>query len=954
MRGFDVLAPELPLFENHFLEASAGTGKTFAIENLVLRMLEEGVLLEEILIVTFTKAATIELKERIRRHLSGEQLAQFDEAKIWTIHSFCFHCLQEHALQTGFSLDQIEQNAQAQILKEIVKDALRISRALTPKQYEKALQGNSEALINQLASLAGQRLPIEQPDWDYTKELAQLQKVDPDLLLEDLVALAPRYGKLCDRQKQVKREVIEGLKRFTKLVVGEKIDPVDLPILKYIEENRLKREVETRLHYPGFLETLQSGLIPKLALFSDRIAIIAVLAEEARLHLERVIEEEELVFFEDLLRSMARHVSDPLFAQTVRSSYRAVLIDEFQDTDPQQWKIFSTLFLTDQFEGPLYLVGDPKQSIYRFRNADLYTYLEAKEAMGEKSWASLQTNYRSTPSLVECLNTLFARPFITLPKKGETLPCPPVLAASDLAPISDGKGSVHFLIAETEEALFSTIVNEIVRLGLCLRECAVLVSDRFQAERFMHFCPLPTVSKKSRSLLDSPAFDTLLELVRAAQNPRDRSAVARVLAGPFFRYPLEDLPDEAERFYRYHHLLENEGVLTFFQTVVRESHLGDPALYQDMLQLVEMAVASGEDPLSFLHHLMQLDPDAEPLRARATGEEEAIQVMTIHVSKGLEFSVVFPIGVATPYSKRKGLVRGENRLVFNDPFSEAEEHSEKMRQLYVACTRAKLRLYIPVLENQSPITTFLEGVDLSAYSSETCQIYPSATFERKSTVEPPAQPLLQTYTPYALHSYTSMVPSHIPEKKSIPEGVIPVGPQTGILIHELFEKLPFAEAFHAKTLLPFVAPELKGTFLEPWTDEVASLVQQTLHLPLPCPDGPFPLSAVDPQKILKEMEFLFPSDEPPGFFKGFIDLFFEHKGSFYIIDWKTNYLTTSVEEAIEEHSYALQASIYRQGVERYLNLFYKEPVFKGSFYLFLRSQDAYYFSQNQESSCHTI
>ncbi|MCH9627753.1 MAG: RecBCD enzyme subunit RecB [Chlamydiales bacterium] len=947
MRGFDVLAPDLPLFENHFLEASAGTGKTFAIENLVLRMLEEGVALEEILIVTFTRAATIELKERIRRHLSGEQLAQFDEAKIWTIHSFCFHCLQEHALQTGFSLDQIEQSAQTQTLKEIIKDALRTSNTLTPKQFERAIQGNSEALINQLAALASQRLPIEQPDWDYTEELAQLEKVDPEKLLEDLIALAPRYGKLCDRQKEVKLEILEGLKRFTQLIAGEKMDPVDLPILRYTEDNRLKREVEVTLHYPGFLGALQRGLIPKLALFSDRVAILAVLAEEARLHLERVIEEEELVFFEDLLRLMARHVRAPLFAQTVRSSYRAVLIDEFQDTDPQQWKIFSTLFLTDKFEGPLYLVGDPKQSIYRFRNADLYTYLEAKKAMGEKSWASLQTNYRSTPSLVESLNTLFAKPFITLPKRDETLPCPPVLAASELSPIDDGKGSLHFLLADTEEALFSTIVQEIVRLEIPLHECAVLVSDRFQADRFMHFCPLPTVSKKSRSLLDTPAFETLIELVRAAQNPRDRSAVARVLAGPFFRYSLDALPDEAERFYCYHHLLETEGVLTFFQTVVCESRLNDAALYQDLLQLVEMAAVSGEDPLCFLHRLMQLDPDSEQLKARAKSEQEAIQVMTIHVSKGLEFSVVFPIGVATPYSRRKGLVRGENRLVFTDPFSEAEEHSEKMRQLYVACTRAKLRLYIPVLENHSPITTFLEGIDLSVYSSETCQIYPPVTFEKKQEQVLPAPQLSQTYTPYALHSYTSLAPPHTPEKRSLPEGIIPAGPQTGILIHELFEKLPFAEAFQAKTLLPFVTPELKGTFLEPWTEEVASMMQQTLHLPLPGPDGPFPLSAVDPQKILKEMEFLFPSVEPPGFFKGFIDLFFEYEGGFYILDWKTNYLTASVEEAIEEHSYALQASIYQQGVERYLSLFYKKPVFKGSFYLFLRSQEIYHFFNNK-------
>lgn len=929
MRGFDVLAPDLPLFENHFLEASAGTGKTFAIENLVIRLMEEGVPLEEILVVTFTRAATVELKERIRAHLSPEQLAQFDEARIWTIHSFCFHMLQEHALFTGFALDQEETSAQVDQLKQIIKDFLRTQKLLTPKQLEKVLQGNPEQLVHRLAMIASQRLPIEQPHWQFVDSL---KKLDSDNLFEELIALAPAFKKTCDRQKNVKVEIVEGLKRFTDLVAGKEIDPVDLPILLFTEENRTKKPLDPS----PLLDALQKEVIPPLATFSDSIAIFAKLAEAARLHLEKVASSEDLVFFEDLLCQTALHVKNPEFAEAVRSHFSAVLIDEFQDTDAMQWDIFSTLFLHNEFTGPVYLVGDPKQSIYRFRSADLYTYMAAKAHMGKQTHASLQTNFRSTPTLVEGLNHLFSRDFITLPKTGETIVCAPNASASELAPISDGKGSIHLLDAEDEDALFSTIVHEIHRLhteqNVALRECAVLVNDRYQAERFTAACSLPVVSKKSRSLQHSAAFAVWLELLNAATHPRDRSARARVLGGPLFGHALTDLSDEAERFYRYHHILITEGLLPLFHTVINESSLSDSELYQDLLQLVEMGASHKEDYLAFYHTLMRLDPDDESLRARATVDNDAIQLMTIHVSKGLEFSIVFPIGITAPLTKRKGLVRSDAGFVFSDPLAEEESFSEKMRQLYVACTRAKLRLYIPVLQNHSPIRAFIENVDLTPFSRESCQLYPPPHYQKPALPTKPPLPLKPPFAPCSIHSYTSLVP-YTHGKKEIPPGVLPVGAHTGTLIHTLFEKLDFT----TKDPAPFVYAELRGTHLEPWREEVVEMVKQALTLELPAPDAPFTLAQLDPARLFKEMEFVFPSEDPPGYYRGFIDLFFEHNGGFYILDWKTNFISTTIDEEIATHHYDLQAAIYQSAAQRYIRQFSTASEFKGCFYLFLRN-----------------
>ncbi|MEZ5315216.1 MAG: UvrD-helicase domain-containing protein [Chlamydiales bacterium] len=931
MPGFNVLDPSLSIFENRFLEASAGTGKTFTIENLVIRLLNEKIPFNQILIVTFTRAATFELKERIRARLSSQHLLEFDQAKIWTIHSFCLHCLQEHAFHTAFTPDQVEESAQSDLFKEIIKDSLRTTKKLTPKQLEKVIQ---DSLINRLVNLVSQRLPIEQPNWEFPKF-----EVNPDQLFEDLIHLAPQYKNICDKQKRIKPENIEGLKRFTKWINGEKIDPVDLPILNYAKENISKRKLSIRLNYPGLLEKMQEELIPKLASFSDPTHILAVLADEARLHVEKVIKKEDLVFFEDLLKILSKQVEDFDFAQLVRQQYRAVLIDEFQDTDPIQWKIFSTLFLNQAFEGPVYLVGDPKQSIYRFRSADLYTYIEAKKAMGEKAYASLATNYRSTPSLVGELNDLFSQPFITLPKTQEAIFCRPVEAASKLEPILDGKGSLHFLFAEEEEILFSTIVHEVANLNLPLREIAVLVSDRYQAERFMNYCSLPCISKSSRSLIHSPAFPTLIELIRAVQNPRDRSAIAQVFGGPLFRFPIDALPKDYASFYDYHDLLKKEGLLSLFNRVIEDSNLSDPFFYQEMLQLVKMGLHIKKDYLFFYRELMSIDPDSEKLKVKMHFEEEAIQVMTIHVSKGLEFSVVFPIGIATPYKHHKGLVRCKDRFVISDELSREEERSEKMRQIYVACTRAKKRVYIPVLKNDSPISTFLNKINLSEKSQEICRFYPPPIYKKPPIVQSKKIECDQTYSPLAIHSYSSLFSYEPVEKTIFSEDSMPGGAQTGVLIHQLFEEV----SFDCSDLNVFVQKKLYGTFLEGWSDEITAMLDWALDYPLPNAHNVFSLRHVNQNHMIKEMEFLFPSQNPPGFFKGFIDLFFKHAGSYYLIDWKTNLIDTSVEEVIHTHRYDLQAQIYQEAIQKYLRLFDEEANFQGIFYFFLRPRVSYQF-----------
>ena len=143
---------------------------------------------------------------------------------------------------------------------------------------------------------------------------------------------------------------------------------------------------------------------------------------------EKILLEEEHLNPDEILLQMRKAIELPLFAKQVRQKYTVAIIDEFQDTDSVQWDIFRSLFLEGPALRAFYLVGDPKQSIYRFRKADVYTYIQARDFLGEEHLYHLDTNFRSSKKLIGALNAFFARDWLTLPKVNRTLPYIPVQA----------------------------------------------------------------------------------------------------------------------------------------------------------------------------------------------------------------------------------------------------------------------------------------------------------------------------------------------------------------------------------------------------------------------------------------------------------------------------------------------------------------------------------------------
>jgi exodeoxyribonuclease V beta subunit len=957
MRRFDCLSLDCPLLGPHLLEASAGTGKTFSIEHIFVRLILESIEVDQILAVTFTRAATRELKARIRGNLEkalgfiqnreapwpylspylgsdaalqkiGDALANFDLAQIFTIHSFCYRILQEFAFEAkvGAVTDPDERKVPER-LRRAARDFLENGVDLCPEQFIHLM---SQKKYNSIEKIVDELVKLEKsaPSLTLSEVFAKCKaalhlEIDRGKLLEDFRACRANYkvGDFGDLEAQV-------------IALAE----VNIPILLkergkifdfFALENRKVKFVEPPfLHYPGFFERAKE-IAPLL-----RQEVFPMLQAAWNPIGERILEEEGHFGPDDILSKMRQAIEDRQFLEKIQKKYEAVIIDEFQDTDEVQWDIFEKLFFSGNLKA-LYLVGDPKQSIYRFRKADIYTYLKARDLLGEDHLYHLDTNFRSSKELIGALNALFNRNWLQLPKIGTSLPYHPVKAGAQIENLEDGKGAIHFFTAEGEpgplfdEAFLPYAVSEIERLK---GKCAILVKDRRQVEKAIALLKERGIAAVARSHVpigETAAFQMVTELFRAVQFPRDLEGAKILSLGPFAHLD----PVEAKS------ILDEEGLVPFARLALQGEIDGD--LLQIFELLFEWEKKEGfsfEGLNRYLKSLKNLSAE-EGGRRRMEVDEEAVQVMTIHISKGLEFDVVFALG-----------------LIARHEAEEKELEAEKLRQLYVAMTRAKKRLYVPVALSKnetetSPLELFMncfEGSFLEKvqeFESITVEqigvpwkLGPSAAREKKEIKKEKLLP--KPYTPLYLASFSNLAKSETKEREFVAEGItlqsMPRGTETGILIHKIFEILFASDVPIWRDELQIeqkVKEVLENTSLSPWKEPVFEMVKKTIRMPLQTEEEFFSLADLEPKQVQVEAEFLF--SRAHDFVKGFIDLIFVRNQKVYFLDWKTNWLENYsdevLEQAMKEHDYLLQAALYKEAICRHFQM-----EWGGAFYLFVR------------------
>src|ERR1700722_19903493 len=455
---FDILSRNLDVFAWHFLEASAGTGKTFAIEHLVTRLIIEGkspFLVEQILVVTFTRAAARALRTRILSNLwhakeellntptmdylkaicerGGQKEAveridaariHYESAQIYTLHGFCHRMLNEFAFEAnvGFEVCNPEEQEHLFLLEQLVKSHLKEKLELpaySPMQIKLLLhkyRGDFRKMIAAFIDTISSGKKIASPPsfselFDlFLEEVRALEIIDKKGFKSDVELVRPMFRKMDDEevcgQIELLGEILEtkqcSYAQFDKLLKKElflaKMSPLHL---------KVRAKTPSSLQYPDLLETLRTKLLPVIENARNPSTIFLRIAYDLKENGQLLLEKKEKFSPDDLLLQMQRASQSARFVECVRQKYRAAIIDEFQDTDPVQWDIFQKLFI-NQLE-VICLVGDPKQSIYAFRSADVYTYLDAAKAMGASAKKCLDTNFRSTPSLIEALNHLFSR-----------------------------------------------------------------------------------------------------------------------------------------------------------------------------------------------------------------------------------------------------------------------------------------------------------------------------------------------------------------------------------------------------------------------------------------------------------------------------------------------------------------------------------------------------------------
>ena len=475
-----------PLTGMRLIEASAGTGKTYTIANLYLRHIVEGRDVAEVLVVTFTVAATDELRGRIRARLfetlallehasdtDDRFLAELavslkeqglveptvrrlrlavramDEAAIYTIHGFCQRALSEFAFNSGqqFQLEVLADDGD--LWRRAIQDWWRRTGypldAVQARLFRDSLGDLDafETLVKPLLGVQHKRLLPEVDGWDQLLARWEALAVEVD-------ALAGRWRRDGVTLKQVLRES-KGLSRAqTSPYQVNRLDEALALLDDYFAQEAREpppdafavltteslRQAATKKNDPA----LDDGFFLRCGeVWGDFCALkrdlrAAALTEAAAFAREQVRQAKftaQVLSYDDLLAEMHRALhggNGAALAEAVRRRFPVAMIDEFQDTDPVQYGIFRELY-RGRPDGSLILIGDPKQAIYSFRGGDIFTYMQAREDVGAEGVYTLGINWRSTPQVLSAVNAVFEQRVAHAFVYGETIPFMAIRAA---------------------------------------------------------------------------------------------------------------------------------------------------------------------------------------------------------------------------------------------------------------------------------------------------------------------------------------------------------------------------------------------------------------------------------------------------------------------------------------------------------------------------------------------
>lgn len=1083
---FDVLA--VPLESRNLIEASAGTGKTYSIAVLMLRLLLEKKLhLKEILMVTFTRAAVAELEERIRlfvrtanRYAADESIddetiqrvvekswAQngreettallkeavlyLDELSVMTIHGFCQLTLHEFAFETRQFFGAEVSNDQAEILTAETQNFWRrhVATMETLLLRELIAGGLSlESIENVVKNHAGGKTFLyfnhNRPyTYDASTQAAwaarlatmnQAVEEEKSRLLGWIAANLQGLTDACLKNRHAKRysEKLNDPEIFLEFVLKEHEAGK-----QYIAQCFGDLLAESEAYVKARQEQCELVTTCLRELYCFAIQEIAAAIRRYRSAINQLTYDDLIA---NLHAALCREENAPLVAGLQRK-YKAVFVDEFQDTDRQQYDIFDTAFAQNT---TVFYIGDPKQSIYGWRKADIFTYFKAYHAVENRY--SMNVNYRSTPELIDALNYFF------YPQKGfDTFYFKDSPHNIDYIPVqAPAHGRHEYLFHSNRQespitldtnykkndALIADVAAQVLQLltdpKYTIRgkagerrvqpsDIGILVRKNDRGEdirRALAEFRIPAVTVVEAKVMESAEARELLFILEAISDPIP-SKINRALLTGFTGYSsarIDDLhPEDTVRLFKqYKGLWETRGIYEAVMAFVANFGIRDHLLHPQ--------TKHGERVLTNLYHLVELLYKHATLKNMSAGEltgwlkrnlekqqiegdeweqrierdEEAVNIITIHKSKGLQF----PIVIAPQLDFRiatKGICAfkddetNEYIAGTKDDLTEAQlatytrqQEQENRRLLYVALTRAVFKIYIyrNVYFRETTLSTFLkevkaDGVRLEEKAPLTVEAGAVYAAESRPTIaSTPATVHFELLEPnWRRMSYTMLAAKTEAIRRTSWTGTgvdaydqfvfndLAKGMITGNMLHYIFENIHFDE----QTGWTATIEEALRQFAPAKHDLYAPTLPQMLQHVLEANVGNFSLSQITTSRRIHELEFHFPVGifvqadlqtlegvflKPfpalEGMMTGKIDLFFEHGGQYYVLDWKSTYLGSAladydaagVEKAMEEQNYHLQYLIYALAVSRYLknrlDNFDYERDFGGVIYCFVR------------------
>lgn len=737
MKPFDLV--QSPLEGAYLIEACAGTGKTYAIAFLTLRLLiEKELKIGEILVLTYTNNATDELRERIRSFiqkgietLSGKRegdgnfcrlsdlivdrqkalrrlkdaLRDFDEVSVFTIHSFCHQVLTDFSFESGISnRAEIEEDDEP-VKRELFLDFWRRHFYELPVEILAAMQSKRRELFEYIRDIALQFPRDEVTEIKIPEGNSQPPPISPlKGIFEEIVrtwhsekeAITEEINKARWKKPYLpKREMI--VSRLSSYLEEKAFLPFFMATEDFLFSNYItKQDLPLSHRFFRLIEDFQDAkdqVVPGGERYLNHL--VRSLYETMKQELPKIKRRVLRLSFDDLLLELQRSIADArigsFIKESVQKKYRAALIDEFQDTDPVQYKIIASLFGE---RGPLFLIGDPRQAIYSFRGADLFTYVTCREGLEKNHIFTLTTNYRAVPHLLEAVNKIFSRhpnPFgfqeigFTRSDAGGPKSCtwPEGFNASpfqiwyfgDDYLESHGAKSVYkfrqlaaaHLAAEVGRLIEAGAKGEVLLEGKPLEpgDIVILVRKRYDAyilRESLAQAGIKSVFQRMGPLFDTEEAKECLIILKAIWEPHRGDLLKAALSTEIMgKTALEIVSEGAEgyfpSFYRYRSLWEQAGFLPMFREFLKDNNVRPRLLgYQEGERKLTNVLHLGEvlherearekllpaELIKWLNEkIKEMKKTAREYELRLESDEGAVVISTVHGAKGLEFPVVF-------------------------------------------------------------------------------------------------------------------------------------------------------------------------------------------------------------------------------------------------------------------------------------------------------------------------